>query len=65
MNASNYLAVLDMMLSLTEYSMRLGAMLRDAEREGRDITQEEIASLRESNIAKIDELLSDENAAPR
>ena len=58
MTPSNYLMALDLLISVTEYSMKLAAVIRDAESEDRDIYDAEIAALRDSNLAKIDELLS-------
>jgi len=58
MTPSNYLMALDLLISVTEYSMKLAAVIREAESEDRDIYDAEIAALRDSNLAKIDELLS-------
>jgi hypothetical protein len=58
MTPSNYLMALDLLISVTEYSVKLAAVIREAESEDRDIYDAEIAALRDSNLAKIDELLS-------
>jgi hypothetical protein len=58
MTPSNYLMALDLLISVTEYSLKLAAVIREAESEDRDIYDAEIAALRDSNLAKIDELLS-------
>lgn len=55
---TNTALVFDLLLRSTEYAMKLQQALQRAQAEGRDITDEELATLKRANDAEIDDLLS-------
>lgn len=59
MSLSNAAIALDMTIRATEFAMRLNKALRQAEAEGRDISDDELEAIRQENRALLDEMLAD------
>ena len=56
---TNAILAIDLVMGLMEASLKIQEVLRKAQAEGRDVTNEELAALRTQNAIKATEFLSE------